>query len=166
MPTSRMSGCSLFTRPGNQRDGLDEETTDWRAVCGKTARTVRRAGSARADPDPYHSGTCESKARATPASLTPANTLMDRAPRIQAGFYHLEAFRNGCPTLSASLRSPKMSSMTTFRPISQVSARRAATARHMRLACPARGRGPRRRALLPLHLQPQLPPQLLQPAPV
>src|SRR5262249_46201958 len=25
-------------------DTPDEETTDWRAVCGKTARTVRRAG--------------------------------------------------------------------------------------------------------------------------
>src|SRR5262249_34833492 len=48
-----MSGCSRFTPPGNQRDSLDEETTDWRAVCGKTARTVRRAGSAKADPDPY-----------------------------------------------------------------------------------------------------------------
>src|SRR5512145_3138306 len=44
MPSSRMPGCSRFTRPGRQRDSLDEETTDWRAVCGKTARTVRRAG--------------------------------------------------------------------------------------------------------------------------
>ena len=32
---------------------LDEETTDWRAVCGTTARTVRREGSAKADPYPY-----------------------------------------------------------------------------------------------------------------
>src|SRR5260221_14632724 len=30
--------------PGARRDTPDEETTDWRAVCGKTARTVRRAG--------------------------------------------------------------------------------------------------------------------------
>ena len=51
---SPMPGCSHFTRPGRPRDSLDEETTDWRAVCGKTARTVRRAGSAKADPDPYH----------------------------------------------------------------------------------------------------------------
>ena len=36
------------------RDTPDEETTDWRAVCGKTARTVRRAGRALALPDPYH----------------------------------------------------------------------------------------------------------------
>src|SRR6516164_3627581 len=28
-------------------------TTDWRAVCGRTARTVRRAGTAKAVPDPY-----------------------------------------------------------------------------------------------------------------
>ena len=51
---SRMLGWSRFTQPGNQRDSLDEETTNWRAVCEKTARTVRRAGSAQADPDPYH----------------------------------------------------------------------------------------------------------------
>jgi hypothetical protein len=31
----------------------DVETLDWRAVCGRTARTVRRAGRARAFPDPY-----------------------------------------------------------------------------------------------------------------
>ena len=40
-------------RPGPLRDSLDEETTDWRAVCGKTARTVRRAGRAKTLPDPY-----------------------------------------------------------------------------------------------------------------
>jgi len=37
-----------------RRDTPDEETTDWRAVCGKTARTVRRAGKATTFPDPYH----------------------------------------------------------------------------------------------------------------
>ena len=31
----------------------DEETTDWRAVRGRTAHTVRRAGRARALSDPY-----------------------------------------------------------------------------------------------------------------
>ena len=46
-------GCSRFTRPGYRRDSLDEETTDWRAVCEKTACTVRREGSAKADPYPY-----------------------------------------------------------------------------------------------------------------
>ena len=33
----------------------DEETTDWRAVCGRTARTVRREGKARAFLYPYQS---------------------------------------------------------------------------------------------------------------
>src|SRR5690625_1142112 len=39
-----MPGCSPYTRLGNARDIPDEETTDWRAVCGKTERAVRRAG--------------------------------------------------------------------------------------------------------------------------
>ena len=43
-------------RPGGPRDTPDEATTDWRAVCGKTARAVRRAGRAHALPDPYQSG--------------------------------------------------------------------------------------------------------------
>ena len=38
---------------GKERDTPDEETTDWRAVCGRTARTVRRAGTAKAVSDPY-----------------------------------------------------------------------------------------------------------------
>jgi hypothetical protein len=66
MPTSRMPGCSRFTRPGEPRDSLDEETTDWRPVCGKTARTVRRAGSAQADPDPYQN--CDRRAAVPLAS--------------------------------------------------------------------------------------------------
>ena len=44
MPSSRKPGCSRFTRPSYRRDSLDEETTDWRAVCEKTACTVRREG--------------------------------------------------------------------------------------------------------------------------
>ena len=36
-----------------RRADHDVETTDWRAVCGRTARTVRRAGIANALPDPY-----------------------------------------------------------------------------------------------------------------
>ena len=36
MPSSRKPGCSRLTRPGYRRDSLDEETTDWRAVCEKT----------------------------------------------------------------------------------------------------------------------------------
>jgi hypothetical protein len=40
-------------QPGSWRANPDEETTDWRAVCGRTARTVRRAGTAKAVSDPY-----------------------------------------------------------------------------------------------------------------
>jgi RNA-directed DNA polymerase len=53
MPSSRAPGCSPYTQPGRPRDTPDEETTDWRAVCGQTARTVRRAGRAQALLDPY-----------------------------------------------------------------------------------------------------------------
>jgi hypothetical protein len=42
--SSRTLGCSHFTQPGMKRDAPDEETTNWRAACGKTARTVRREG--------------------------------------------------------------------------------------------------------------------------
>ncbi len=37
---------------GTPRDTPDEETTDWRAVCAKTACTVRRAGRRKAFPTP------------------------------------------------------------------------------------------------------------------
>ena len=53
MPSSQLPGCSRYTRLGRVRDSPDEETTDWRAVCGKTARTVRREGSPKGDPYPY-----------------------------------------------------------------------------------------------------------------
>ena len=45
--------CSPWLRPERWRVNPDEETTDWRAVCGRIARTVRRAGRAQALPDPY-----------------------------------------------------------------------------------------------------------------
>ena len=51
--SSRPRDCSLRLQPGSWRANPDEETTDWRAVCGRTARTVRRAGTAKAVPDPY-----------------------------------------------------------------------------------------------------------------
>jgi hypothetical protein len=44
MPSSLNMGCSPYRPPMHGRDTPDEETSDWRAVCGKTARTVRRAG--------------------------------------------------------------------------------------------------------------------------
>src|SRR5690625_1782193 len=37
------AGLVALHTAGNQRDIPDRETTDWRAVCGKTARAVRRA---------------------------------------------------------------------------------------------------------------------------
>src|SRR5437870_8515726 len=51
--SSRPRDCSPWIQPGSWRANPDEETTDWRAVCGRTARTVRRAGPARAVSDPY-----------------------------------------------------------------------------------------------------------------
>jgi hypothetical protein len=51
--SSRPRDCSPWMQPGSWRANPDEETTDWRAVCGRTARTVRRAGTARAVSDPY-----------------------------------------------------------------------------------------------------------------
>jgi hypothetical protein len=44
---------SLYTKPMGGHANPDEETTDWRAVCGRTACTVRRAGRARTLSDPY-----------------------------------------------------------------------------------------------------------------
>src|SRR6266446_1080359 len=51
--SSRPRDCSPCIQPGSWRANPDEETTDWRAVCGRTARTVRRAGTAKAVSDPY-----------------------------------------------------------------------------------------------------------------
>jgi hypothetical protein len=53
MPSSRIKGSSPFRQLLKTRDTPDEETGDWRAVCGKTARTVRRAGRVNTLPDPY-----------------------------------------------------------------------------------------------------------------
>src|SRR5271165_2348211 len=50
--TSRPTDCSPFTQPSRKRNTPDEETTDWRAGCGRTARTVRRAGRAKPFPTP------------------------------------------------------------------------------------------------------------------
>src|SRR5215470_4059583 len=53
MPSSRHRGFSPFMKPMCRRVNPDEATTNWRAVCGRTASTVRRAGRARALSDPY-----------------------------------------------------------------------------------------------------------------
>src|SRR5277367_6711327 len=52
-----------WTRPGGKRDSPGEETIDWRAVCGKTARTVRREGRCKSLPYPYHLSTRQSSTR-------------------------------------------------------------------------------------------------------
>ena len=52
MPSSQTRGCSLYRQPSILRDIPDEETINWRAVCGNTARTVRREGSQKL-PYPY-----------------------------------------------------------------------------------------------------------------
>ena len=54
--SSRPRDCSPCIQPGSWRANPDEETTDWRAVCGRTARTVRRAETAKAVSDPYRGG--------------------------------------------------------------------------------------------------------------
>ena len=51
-PLSQGLDCSRKARPGSERDTPDEETNDWRAVCGRTARTVRREGG-ESPPYPY-----------------------------------------------------------------------------------------------------------------
>jgi len=52
-PSSLRTGFSPYTKPMRWRADPDEETTDWRAVCGRTARTVGRAGGTSVLPDPY-----------------------------------------------------------------------------------------------------------------
>ena len=44
MPTSRAWDFSQCMKPTRKRADPDEETIDWRAVCGRTAHTVRREG--------------------------------------------------------------------------------------------------------------------------
>jgi hypothetical protein len=46
-------GFSPYMKPMCRRANPDEETTNWRAVGGRTACTVRRAGRVRALSDPY-----------------------------------------------------------------------------------------------------------------
>ena len=51
MFTSQNWDCSPWLQP-TERANPDEETTNWRAVCGKTARTVRREGRTVSFPTP------------------------------------------------------------------------------------------------------------------
>jgi hypothetical protein len=54
MLSSLNGGLSPCMRPTLARANPDEETTDRRAVCGRTACTVRRAGRGLPLSDPYH----------------------------------------------------------------------------------------------------------------
>jgi hypothetical protein len=53
MPSSLSMGFSPCRKLMFWRANPDEETANWRAVCGRTACTVRRAGRTRVLPDPY-----------------------------------------------------------------------------------------------------------------
>jgi len=53
MPSSLSMGFSPYTKPILRRANPERETADWRAVCGRTACTVRRAGRTSVLPDPY-----------------------------------------------------------------------------------------------------------------
>jgi hypothetical protein len=53
MFTSQTWDCSPWRQP-TERANPDEETTNWRAVCGRTARTVRREGRTGVLLYPYH----------------------------------------------------------------------------------------------------------------
>src|ERR1700704_1261317 len=54
MHSSLKLGCSRYKRPFRMRNTPDEETTDRRAVCEKTARAVRREGRHYAFPTPIN----------------------------------------------------------------------------------------------------------------
>jgi hypothetical protein len=76
--SSHKADRSPFTRPGALRDTPDVETTDWRAVCGKTARTVRRAGRATNLPDPY-------RERGSPGSINTGGASSARSVVMGSG---------------------------------------------------------------------------------
>src|SRR5450631_3112688 len=95
MRTSQVSDCSHYPQPAIKRDAPDEETNDRRAVCGRTASTVRREGRRRAFPTPIVFLLCEAKtwmaghrrAEATPSfrRLCPAMTSQDSCVRSSVG---------------------------------------------------------------------------------
>lgn len=53
MPSSLSMGFSPYRKPMLRRVDPERVTADWRAVCGRTACTVRRAGRTSVLPDPY-----------------------------------------------------------------------------------------------------------------
>src|SRR5919106_1809256 len=85
--SSRPRDCSPWFQPGSQRANHDEETTDWRAVCGRTARTVRRAGTARAVPDPYQGRELDPRLRHSGVTSW-ESSFLDSYPQIFEGGGH------------------------------------------------------------------------------
>ena len=63
------------------RANHDVETTNWRAVCGRTARTVRREGRARALPYPYR---CPFRCLTIATHLNPSPSSSDATHRLAA----------------------------------------------------------------------------------
>src|SRR6266480_308249 len=56
MPSSRSKDCSRCVRPELPLSNpYARRTTNWRAVCGKSARTVRREGESQGSPYLYNS---------------------------------------------------------------------------------------------------------------
>ena len=76
--SSRKQVCSPCTQAGLQRDNPDEVTANWRAVCGRTARTVRRAGTAESRSRPLSCRRCPERGAAKLAPLRYTQT--DAAP--------------------------------------------------------------------------------------
>src|SRR5262245_13573945 len=83
MPSSQRRGFSPFMKPMCRRANPDEETTDWRAVCGKTASTVRRAGRASALSDPYAGCPMRSTAHQTRENRTITVDVQNEATYFQ-----------------------------------------------------------------------------------
>ena len=82
-PSLRMGG-SPVALPLRRRDTPDVETNDWRAVCGRTARTVRRAGKGYTPSRPLSRQGLKCQLRGIgSASFTVA---MVPAVRLQRGF--------------------------------------------------------------------------------
>src|ERR1700677_1737728 len=76
-----VSYCSHYPRFDTERDVPDVETSNWRAVCGKTASTVRREG--RRKPSlPLSGATARPSRLLAPRTLLwPLDCFVARAPR-------------------------------------------------------------------------------------
>ena len=65
MPSSLGMGFSPYMKLMLRRANPERETADWRAVCGRTACTVWRAGRTSVLPDPYLRHTPDAEHRGT-----------------------------------------------------------------------------------------------------